>query len=202
MTTLNVCASRFTGKERDTESGLDNFGARYYASSMGRFMSPDSSEDPVAVPFADLSNPQSLNLYSYVYNNPMSNIDPDGHTCQTNSTDGNTYDDGDGQGCATVHQQNADRLKDGQYSATVTAPYDTSQLQEQATQQQYLKNIQSQQPAQISLSGRQFIQQGRCENGGRPYIMLGRRVCPSWSRRSRCRWFLRFKKWRKRLCES
>jgi RHS repeat-associated protein len=38
---LNV--SRFTGKERDTESGLDYFGARYYGSTMGRFMSPDWS---------------------------------------------------------------------------------------------------------------------------------------------------------------
>src|SRR5450755_4537505 len=34
-------ASKFTGKERDTESGLDNFGKRYNASSLGRFMSPD-----------------------------------------------------------------------------------------------------------------------------------------------------------------
>jgi RHS repeat-associated protein len=33
----------FTGKERDTESGNDYFGARYYGSSMGRFMSPDPS---------------------------------------------------------------------------------------------------------------------------------------------------------------
>jgi RHS repeat-associated protein len=30
-------AYKFTGKERDSESGLDNFGARYYASTMGRF---------------------------------------------------------------------------------------------------------------------------------------------------------------------
>jgi RHS repeat-associated protein len=37
-------ASRFTGKEHDTESGLDNFGARYYSSSMGRFASPDPYE--------------------------------------------------------------------------------------------------------------------------------------------------------------
>ncbi len=37
------CAYKFTGKERDAESGLDYFGARYYASSMGRFMSPDPS---------------------------------------------------------------------------------------------------------------------------------------------------------------
>jgi RHS repeat-associated protein len=45
-----LMASRITGKERDTESGNDYFGARYYASSMGRFMSPDWSakEDPVA----------------------------------------------------------------------------------------------------------------------------------------------------------
>jgi RHS repeat-associated protein len=41
----NSCFSRYryTGKERDTESGNDYFGARYYASSMGRFMSPDPS---------------------------------------------------------------------------------------------------------------------------------------------------------------
>jgi RHS repeat-associated protein len=38
---LGVTEHFFTGKERDTESGLDYFGARYYASSMGRFSSPD-----------------------------------------------------------------------------------------------------------------------------------------------------------------
>ena len=40
-----VCSppSRYTGKERDTESGLDNFGARYDSSSLGRFMTPDWS---------------------------------------------------------------------------------------------------------------------------------------------------------------
>jgi RHS repeat-associated protein len=41
---LHICvllASRYTGKELDAESSLDNFGARYYASSMGRFMSVD-----------------------------------------------------------------------------------------------------------------------------------------------------------------
>ncbi len=73
---------KFTGKERDTESGLDYFGARYLSSSMGRFMSPDSGADAtvgVPVPFADLENPQSLNLYSYVLNNPVRNVDSDGH---------------------------------------------------------------------------------------------------------------------------
>jgi len=69
----------FTGKERDTESGNDYFEARYYASSMGRFMSPDWSAKYEPIPYAKLDNPQSLNLYSYVLNNPLSAVDPDGH---------------------------------------------------------------------------------------------------------------------------
>jgi len=68
-----------TGKERDTESGNDYFGARYLSSSMGRFMSPDWSEEQEPVPYADLFNPQSLNLYGYVNNNPLSRVDKDGH---------------------------------------------------------------------------------------------------------------------------
>jgi len=48
-----------TGKERDAESGLDYFGARYYGSSMGRWMSPDWADKPEAVPYSDLENPQS-----------------------------------------------------------------------------------------------------------------------------------------------
>ena len=43
-------AYKFTGKERDVESGLNYFGARYYASNMGRFMSPDWASNPQAVP--------------------------------------------------------------------------------------------------------------------------------------------------------
>lgn len=78
-TNMRFSQSRSTGKERDTESGNDYFGARYYSSSMGRFMSPDWSAKVAPVPYAKLGNPQSLNLYSYVYNNPLSNVDPDGH---------------------------------------------------------------------------------------------------------------------------
>jgi len=70
---------KFTGKERDSESGLDYFGARYYGSNMGRWMSPDWSENPEAVPYSNLENPQSLNLYNYVNNNPLSKSDPNGH---------------------------------------------------------------------------------------------------------------------------
>ena len=69
--------AHFTGKERDSESGLDYFGARYYASSMGRFSSPD----PSGLAYADLGDPQSFNLYSYVRNNPLKNVDPSGLDC-------------------------------------------------------------------------------------------------------------------------
>ena len=69
----------FTGKKRDAESGNDYFGARYYASTMGRFMSPDWSAKVAPVPYAKLDDPQSLNLYAYVRNNPLAGIDADGH---------------------------------------------------------------------------------------------------------------------------
>jgi RHS repeat-associated protein len=79
MREIVVCSSRYTGKERDSESGLDYFGARYYASNMGRWMSPDWASKPEAVPYSDLENPQSLNLYGYEGNNPLSKADKDGH---------------------------------------------------------------------------------------------------------------------------
>jgi RHS repeat-associated protein len=70
---------KFTGKERDTESGLDVFGARYYGSNFGRFMTPDWSAKATSVPYASFSDPQTLNLYGYVRNNPLSYADIDGH---------------------------------------------------------------------------------------------------------------------------
>ena len=64
---------QFTGQERDAESDLDNFGARYFLASLGRFTSPDN-------PFADqfASEPQSWNLYAYVSNGPLNHTDPTG----------------------------------------------------------------------------------------------------------------------------
>lgn len=64
---------KFTGKERDSETSLDNFGARYYSSSAGRFMSPDNFlNDTKAI------EPASWNLYSYVHDNPLRFTDPSG----------------------------------------------------------------------------------------------------------------------------
>ncbi|MBK9709283.1 MAG: RHS repeat-associated core domain-containing protein, partial [Acidobacteria bacterium] len=65
---------RFTGKERDTETGLDFFGARYFSSTQGRF----TSYDPLWITAKRLVDPQQLNLYSYVRNNPLKYVDPDG----------------------------------------------------------------------------------------------------------------------------
>jgi RHS repeat-associated protein len=64
---------KFTGKERDAETGLDYLGFRYYSGAQGRWTSPDQ-------PFADqhLEDPQSWNLYGYVRNRPLNMIDTDG----------------------------------------------------------------------------------------------------------------------------
>ncbi len=69
-------AQKFTAKERDDESNLDYFGARYFSASLGRFTGPD-------VPLLDQSpaNPQSWNLYGYVRNNPLVYTDPTGQFC-------------------------------------------------------------------------------------------------------------------------
>jgi RHS repeat-associated protein len=61
----------FTGKERDAESGLDYMDARYYGSSIGRFMSPD----PLG---GHPEDPQTLNRYAYARNNPLTFSDPTG----------------------------------------------------------------------------------------------------------------------------
>jgi len=63
----------FTQKERDAETGLDYFGARYFASTQGRFTSPDP-----LMASAYVKNPQSWNRYSYALNNPLKYLDPDG----------------------------------------------------------------------------------------------------------------------------
>jgi RHS repeat-associated protein len=66
-------SQKFTGKERDAETGLDYFGARYFSGAEGRFMTPDP-----LMASAKAYDPQTWNRYSYTLNNPLRFIDPDG----------------------------------------------------------------------------------------------------------------------------
>jgi len=79
---------KFTGKERDSETQLDYFGARYYSSGLGRFISSDWSPTPIPVPYADFHDPQSLNLYGYVRQTPTTRLDLDGHQEKERSPSG------------------------------------------------------------------------------------------------------------------
>lgn len=69
----------FEGKKRDPETDNDDFGARYYSSRLSRWLSPDWSAVPAPVPYANLTNPQTLNLYAMASDNPETFADLDGH---------------------------------------------------------------------------------------------------------------------------
>jgi RHS repeat-associated protein len=119
----DVVSEKFTAKERDAESGLDYFGARYYGSGLGRFTSPD----PLGGHYED---PQTLNKYAYVRNNPLTLTDPtgldiwlkgcgkDSSTCQNNYA-GTTDKDGN----FTRTHLTGDQTKDatlGEHGISVT----------------------------------------------------------------------------------
>jgi RHS repeat-associated protein len=91
---------KFTGKERDTETGNDYFGARYYSSTIGRFMSADWSDETDPVPYADEEDPRTLNLYAYVRNSPSNKRDADGHHQECGPT---TYSTDSETGALTVN---------------------------------------------------------------------------------------------------
>lgn len=104
----------FTGKMRDAETNLTEFPARYYSSMQGRWYSPDWGSAQVPVPYADLHNPQSLNLYDYVGGDPTNHADADGHLC-TNP----------GTGCGSDQAKQA-QDSNGQASAQTGGAQNTS----------------------------------------------------------------------------
>ncbi len=110
---------QFTDKERDIETGLDYFGARYYGSIHGRF----TSADPLAAS-GRVALPQSWNRYSYVLNNPLRFIDPTGLI------------DDDAQNKQAAQQKEAEEKipKKGYYIAIAVGENTT--INEQTTDQQ------------------------------------------------------------------
>ena len=94
----DVESQKFTGKERDAETGLDYFGARYLSSAQGRFTSPDPGGEGSRV-----EDPQSWNAYAHVRNNPLRLLDPDGrdyHVC-----------DNAGKNCADLTNEQYDQYR-------------------------------------------------------------------------------------------
>jgi len=86
--TTDGIRQKFTSKERDNETGLDFFGARYYGSTQGRFTSADdflNDTSPV--------DPASWNLYVYVRNNPLRYIDPNGEKIYSGDVTGADRDE-------------------------------------------------------------------------------------------------------------
>ncbi|HEX8293586.1 MAG TPA: RHS repeat-associated core domain-containing protein, partial [Pyrinomonadaceae bacterium] len=80
-TAVDNTRQKFTGKERDGETGLDYFGARYFSSSQGRFLGADDfSKD------SHIGDPQSWNKYCYVRNNPLKLVDPTGEKAHNQLT--------------------------------------------------------------------------------------------------------------------
>jgi hypothetical protein len=90
---------------------LDYFGARYYSNGAGRFASPDE-------PFIDQSesNPQSWNLYSYVHNNPLNAIDPDGRAVLVCSNNGNSTS------CGWASDDDYKKARDADSQLGINAP--------------------------------------------------------------------------------
>ncbi len=121
---------RFGSKERDNETGLDYFGARYHSSTQGRF----TSCDPGNITKRHVVNPQRWNLYIYVLNNPMALTDPDGR-----------QDRGNGGGKVIdvfLNFKPSDRnYVDDKGKRTMTAGPDWGKIQSEASKKGYTVNV-------------------------------------------------------------
>jgi RHS repeat-associated protein len=143
-TITNTCPQnnyKFEGKERDTETGNDDFGARYYSNRFGRWLSADWSAVPVPVPYANLTNPQTLNLYSMVADDPESFADLDGHDGDKSGTTGSGQQQSPGSGgcpAATAHANSCEEIRSG----------DNADKAQNQSQDQTQQNQQNQQPPQ------------------------------------------------------
>jgi RHS repeat-associated protein len=120
----NSCAQnyKFEAKERDTETGNDDFGARYYTSRLGRWLSADWSAVPAPVPYANLANPQTLNLYAMVSDNPEAFADLNGHEGEGSGDSG-----GSSSNSGSANSPNSSTAQPAQQPAPAPPPPPPSQ---------------------------------------------------------------------------
>ncbi len=118
--TSGTADASFTGQDQDTVSTLYDFPARRYSPSQGRWISPD----PLGRGAVTLANPQSWNRYSYVKNNPLAYIDPDGTSDDDDSGDDSGGGGGDDSSGDDSSGDDSSGNGDCQYDACVTASVD------------------------------------------------------------------------------
>jgi RHS repeat-associated protein len=176
---------KFTGKERDSESGLDNFGARFYTSSIGRFMTPDWAARATTVPYAVFGDPQTLNLYSYVENGPINRADADGHGADGNYFQNHDSDcaPGGANGCYGISLSQAVGLDQSDSNAAALAQYQAnapSVYVGEVAQNQTQDQTQHDQPQAASAGVMALPALGRALAGAEGGWRSGRR------RRNRC----------------
>lgn len=165
-TVTNSCTQnnyKFEGKERDTETGNDDFGARYYSNRFGRWLSADWSSVPAPVPYANLTNPQTLNLYAMVADDPETFADLDGH-CYGNCYSGANYQGYD-QGITNCgsHGEWCDYTPD--FSIT------TTEKLSQASANQTAQQVQNP-PMSLSSQGLDFIAHHEARPNGQPALTV------------------------------
>jgi RHS repeat-associated protein len=196
---------KFEGKERDTETNNDDFGARYYSSQFGRWTSPDWSSMPAPVPYANLTNPQTLNLYAMVSDNPESFADLDGHCppCDVEGPPASTMEEIDEVVKPLIESASAEAgpiiggiLRGVAVGAAVVVELATSpasnanekQLLSQANAKQAESEKSSAEPqAQAACGGKGTIYKvpGSATASGKPYIGLHNKPNPAKTRKSK-----------------
>ncbi len=122
-TGAQASALHFTGKMRDAETNLTEFPARYYSPAQGRWYSPDWASAQVPVPYADLHNPQTLNLYDYVGSDPTNHADADGHS---GGGSGPSTCDGANASCSAQGTAQAGKVEGQTAAAQTTTDQNTS----------------------------------------------------------------------------
>ncbi|MCS7464395.1 discoidin domain-containing protein [Paenibacillus doosanensis] len=123
---------KYAGEQLDAETGLYYLRARYYDPSVGRFINKDTYE-------GDITNPLSLNLYTYVHNNPLTNVDPTGHWCI--SADGNNVHDKGCSSSSSTESYDIDHDGEAMYEDGVFKGYYHFEFTEKGVREDYATEV-------------------------------------------------------------